>query len=600
MADRNGSDVVVEKFASASMPRSQRLFERSVERTTLTETPALVDSSLGPAKLYRRTFLLANAIRFPEGWRQMEDQAFTIHAYARAGSIAVCADRPCYFFNRREDGGHLTAERIEPDRHVRNLRTLLDLVDVETAPGPLRDRIIRRMLRVEVLNRVSEPAYLELTDKERAHLFAAARDLVRERIDQRVVNDLGPVRRLRCELLRDDRPADLLSLARQMADLELTATVDRIDWDDGALHLSMTAGLAFRSSGQPLRFAQPDRGSGPGSSTAGARVGDPYEVSGDPGLIRAQLVLRSRPSVLEWYVGAVARPSTDRVRATATARIDPLHLGAGSLPIDAGSWDIHIRMTGLGIEWSAPLRWPAPSAGSAAATSVTPPPIRATSEGTAFVAACPPALLGDPARVVAAVADPGGIRLEVDPTAAVIASVLRSGPIRVLGDGAHLVIALPMVSGPGAAPLPAALVIGPADGDRVLPARLRPLRHGVVLDVPNLAVDADTGRAAPAHSAARHGWGRGRRATRFGRRRWGWPSSGRGAGACLDRRAGRRHRRLGCGSGSVTRRASRPQSGLSDPADRSSGQAIDRASPLSRGAGRTAGAAVRDGAAPCG
>ena len=135
MADRNGSDVVVEKFASASMPRSQRLFERSVERTTLTETPALVDSSLGPAKLYRRTFLLANAIRFPEGWRQMEDQAFTIHAYARAGSIAVCADRPCYFFNRRDDGGHLTAERIEPDRHVRNLRTLLDLVNAETAPG---------------------------------------------------------------------------------------------------------------------------------------------------------------------------------------------------------------------------------------------------------------------------------------------------------------------------------------------------------------------------------------------------------------------------------------------------------------------------------
>ena len=64
--------------------------------------------------------------------------------------------------------------------------------------------------------------------------------------------------------------------------------------------------------------------------------------------------------------------------------------------------------------------------------------------------------------------------------------MLRGGPIRVLGDGADLVIALPMVSGPGAAPLPAALVIGAADGDRVLPARLRPLRDGVVLDVPNL------------------------------------------------------------------------------------------------------------------
>ena len=460
MADRNGSDVVVEKFASASMPRSQRLFERSVERTTLVETPTLADSSLGPAKLYRRAFLLANAIRFPEGWRQMEDQAFTIHAYARAGSIAVCADRPCYFFNRRDDGGHLTAERIEPDRHFRNLRTVLDLVDAETAPGALRDRIVRRMLRVEVLNRVSEPVYLELTDEGRARLFTAARDLVRERIDQRVIDDLGPVRRLRCELLRDDRPDDLLALDRQLQDLDLTAVIDRIDWEVGVLRLSMTAGLGFRSSGQPLRFAPPDDDSGRDTGTVRDRVGDPYEVAGDAGLIRVQLVLRSRPSVLEWYVDAPARPLRDRIGATARARIDPLRLGAGSLPLAAGSWDVHLRLTGLGIEWSAPL--------GVAVHSVRPPR---------------PALLGDPGRLVVPIFELGGLRLEVDPPAATVASVLRAGPIRVLRDGLRVVVVLPMAAGRGAGPLSAALVIG-ADGDdaRLLPALLRPMRGRVVVD----------------------------------------------------------------------------------------------------------------------
>ena len=142
MADRNRSDVVVEKFASASIPRPQGLFDRSIERTTLAEQPALIDSSLGPAKLYRRTFLLDNDIRFPEGWRQMEDQLFTIGAYVRAASISVSADRPWYFYNRRDDDGHLTSEQVDPERHFRNLRTGLDLVEARNparrAPRPYR------------------------------------------------------------------------------------------------------------------------------------------------------------------------------------------------------------------------------------------------------------------------------------------------------------------------------------------------------------------------------------------------------------------------------------------------------------------------------
>ena len=304
--------------------------------------------------------------------------------------------------------------------------------------------------------------------------------------DQGVIDDLGPVRRLRCRLLRDDRPDELLALDRQLADVDLTATIDRLDWQAGVLRVSMTAGLGFRSSGQPLRFAQPGDDSGGDTGTGRDRVGDPFEVAADPALIRAQLALRSRPSVLEWYVSAVARPFADRVGATITARIDPLHLGAGELPIDAGSWDVHVRLTGLGIEWSAPLRPWGTSAGSGAAMTSIRSPGLGISDGTGFVAACPPALLGDPARVVLAVADPGGLRLEVDPPAAAIASVLRQGPIRVLGDGARLVIALPMVAGPGAASVAVRLVIGAVDGERVLPGRLRPLRGGVVLDAATL------------------------------------------------------------------------------------------------------------------
>ena len=410
MADRNGSDVVVEKFASASIPRSQRLFDRSIERTTLAQLPTLVDSSLGPAKLYRRTFLLENDIRFPEGWRQMEDQSFTIHAYARARSISVAADRPWYFYNRREDDGHLTSERIDPDRHFRNLRTVLDLVEAETEPGALRDRIVRRMVRVEVLNRVSEPVYPELPEVDRARLFAGARDIVRERVSPTVIEGFGAVRRERCELLRDDRPAELLAMARQLADVGLSATVTGVDWTAGVLDLTVDAGLMVESSGASVRIDDGKGGDGPAAAQASDR---PYVVAGDPSLTRIQLVLRSRPSVLDWYVKAPGEPYADRVGASVHARIDPMHVGAASAAMAQGSWDVLVRLSGLGIERSGALHLhPANAQG-----------------------AVRPALLGDPARVVVPVADGDRLVLEVDPPATVLAGALAGWPIRVIRDG---------------------------------------------------------------------------------------------------------------------------------------------------------------------
>ncbi|HEY8199549.1 MAG TPA: glycosyltransferase family A protein, partial [Candidatus Limnocylindrales bacterium] len=181
MAERNGSDVVVEKFASASIPRSQRLFERNVERTTFVEMPGLADSSLGPAKLYRRAFLLEHGIAFPEGWRLMEDQHFALQAYLRARVISILSDHACYFFLRRDAGGHLTSEEIDPARHFNDLARIIDLIGAESESRLLRDRIIRRLLRVELLARVGDSSYAELAADDRASLFQAARTFLLDR-----------------------------------------------------------------------------------------------------------------------------------------------------------------------------------------------------------------------------------------------------------------------------------------------------------------------------------------------------------------------------------------------------------------------------------
>ena len=118
MASRNGSDIVLGKFASETMYRRQDLFTRNRPATTLEETPSLVEASMGPTKLFRTALLREHDITFPEGWRQMEDQLFTLRAYLAAKVISVLADEPCYYFNKREDEAHISAELVEPASHV--------------------------------------------------------------------------------------------------------------------------------------------------------------------------------------------------------------------------------------------------------------------------------------------------------------------------------------------------------------------------------------------------------------------------------------------------------------------------------------------------
>ena len=114
MARANGSDIVLGKFASETLKRRQDLFNRNRGATTLAETPQLADGSMGPTKLFRTALLREHEITFPEGWRQMEDQLFTLRAYLAASVISILGDEPCYYFNKREDEGHISAELVDP------------------------------------------------------------------------------------------------------------------------------------------------------------------------------------------------------------------------------------------------------------------------------------------------------------------------------------------------------------------------------------------------------------------------------------------------------------------------------------------------------
>ena len=451
-ADRHRADVVLGKHASASLPRGQAMFARSRSRMTLRSTPALLDGSLAPNKLFRVAFLREAGIRFPEGWRLMEDQYVVLKAYFRARRISVLADQTYYYFRRREDGEHLSAQPLDPDTDVEHLRAILDAVESESEPGPLRMRAIRRLYRAEILARLADDAYAELEPAYRHRLFTAANRLARERIDPAIDEGLNAMARLRSRLLRDGREDELLELARRTAAVELVAGVERAWWHHGQLRIAFEAHLVDRASGQALAVTDRD----------GRMVMDPLLTHGlfdeeipiddELAAVRGNVHVREADSAAEWVIPTQLSLAFRDERGTRGPRrrvplvrgesyVDLRSVGPAGLPIDPGRWAVRLRLNLMGIDQRAMLT---------------------AARGSRRVALIP-ALLGDPPIVVEPSAGDALWLAISRPSSGNVAGP-GTEPLPAPAGGSKVSFVLPIASDVGLKPLPAELLVRRAAG----------------------------------------------------------------------------------------------------------------------------------------
>jgi glycosyltransferase involved in cell wall biosynthesis len=98
VADR--ADVVVGKVVGHDKFVSRDLFAESRSNVTVAWEPLI--RLLSPHKLFRRAFLDAHHIRFPEDTRRLEDHVFVMKAFfAAEDRISILADYPCYHWMLR-------------------------------------------------------------------------------------------------------------------------------------------------------------------------------------------------------------------------------------------------------------------------------------------------------------------------------------------------------------------------------------------------------------------------------------------------------------------------------------------------------------------
>ncbi|WP_460519989.1 glycosyltransferase family 2 protein, partial [Flindersiella endophytica] len=253
-AVKNGSDVVIGKMAGVNRGVPRELFRRSYDNATLDNAP-LIDS-LTPHKMFRRAFLNENGLRYPEGRRRLEDHVFVIGAFFAAKRISVLSDYVCYYHIRREDASNAGFQSIDPKGYFANLSEALDIVRDNTEPGALRDKLYRRWLRVEMVERLRGSRLLRMEPAERWPLFDEIRRVMEEYFGPGVAAGLPAIQQLITALVRSDDLDELLKLSAWEAGIAGRVRLDDIAWRAGTVELAFTAGLV--ADGEPMRFVRRD------------------------------------------------------------------------------------------------------------------------------------------------------------------------------------------------------------------------------------------------------------------------------------------------------------------------------------------------------
>ncbi|MFF5475735.1 glycosyltransferase [Streptomyces sp. NPDC012935] len=341
----NGADVVVGKMAGKGRGVPVELFRRNHPRATVENAP-LIDS-LTPHKMFRRVFLDDIGLRFPEGRRRLEDHVFVTEAYLRASNVSVLSDYVCYYHVRRDDASNAGFQRFDPGGYFKNLREALDVVERYTEPGPLRDRLFRRWLRVEMVERMRARRLLALPADYRRDLFEEIHQVVVERFGPGVAAGLQPTQQVVAALIAADRYDDVEAFAEWEAGIALTAVPERVAWENGTLRVAFTA--EFASAGEPMTFAAGTARTpldGPPEDLAAAVAWVGADTVDRFGKATADLLVRERASAAQYFQPVeFAReevPAGDdgRVRLVlrATATVDPAGLTRDGL------WDALVRV----------------------------------------------------------------------------------------------------------------------------------------------------------------------------------------------------------------------------------------------------------------
>jgi glycosyltransferase involved in cell wall biosynthesis len=158
-ADATDSDIMLGRLVGANGRNVfQAIFAR--DRTDIDLLNSALPWAMSNTKLFRRSLIEDNGIRFPEDLPTGSDQPFTLRAVLAARRISVLSGYKFYYAVRRRDASNITY-KTTPQDFISTTAVIMDHAAGLIPPGEVRDAVLRRHFTWE-LGKLLRPSLLDL------------------------------------------------------------------------------------------------------------------------------------------------------------------------------------------------------------------------------------------------------------------------------------------------------------------------------------------------------------------------------------------------------------------------------------------------------
>jgi poly(ribitol-phosphate) beta-N-acetylglucosaminyltransferase len=256
-AKKHDSDVVIAREVGVGRNIGWFMFARTVPNARLGRHPVL--RLLTPHKVYRRALLQEHGIRFPEGKVRLEDHLFNVKVYFAAKRISIYSGYPYYYWTKRAGVSHASGSKTNPREYFdEGIGRVLDVVEDNTEPGRLRDKLKSHWLEYKMLPPLGGAAMLRHTPEYRQELYTTVRRLVLDRFPEGTDRHMGWSARKRAHLLRAGRLDELVALAGIDQDVTASVRTQQVRWRGRQARVRLEIALVYRD-GSPVEFRRAGR-----------------------------------------------------------------------------------------------------------------------------------------------------------------------------------------------------------------------------------------------------------------------------------------------------------------------------------------------------
>ncbi|HEX5383942.1 MAG TPA: glycosyltransferase family A protein, partial [Propionibacteriaceae bacterium] len=260
LARQQNSDIVAGRVSWIGRPEAETGFTKTVPDADIVDDG--VWRSLTPHKLIRRSLIEQQHIRFCDDMVQGEDQVFMAACLFAAHKISILGEGDLYHRRLLSDGTNLSRQRQTLANKRLTASRMVGLVVANTAPGPRRDQLLRRVF-IRTLPPALNRPFMEAQPLDRKEFLEVMRAEVFPYLPHSALGELGDRQRLRMLTAKAGQAEDLVELNKvlrspvryaggELPTYTLSPKLDRLlsaeDRQVGAPRLAMEPVLCYAMS----------------------------------------------------------------------------------------------------------------------------------------------------------------------------------------------------------------------------------------------------------------------------------------------------------------------------------------------------------------